>query len=149
MQATKIKIGDEYAIGLGSRFDSVVRGRVTNKRSGGIYDRATTYVDFEILDELTGEPVVRDDRRATGQRAVKGVVGPWLEHAAEVQERRRQNDEDYQLRQANYKRLKMALDVLGLPDNSMHWSHVEGLTTASIGLLDLEALAQRHVTRPS
>jgi hypothetical protein len=77
------------------------------------------------------------------------VVGPWLEHAAEVQERRRQNDEDYQLRQANYKRLKMALDVLGLPDNSMHWSHVEGLTTASIGLLDLEALAQRHVTRPS
>jgi hypothetical protein len=77
------------------------------------------------------------------------VIGPWLEHAAEVQERRRQNDEQYRLRDINRDRLNAALTTLGLPPNHGRWDANEGLTTASIGLLDLEALAQRHVTRPS
>jgi hypothetical protein len=132
MQASKLKVGCEYAVK--ERYaSSAFRARVEElTRAGGAYVSAAerTRVVVRELTLATGSP-------STETRTVRAqdVVGPWEDYAKEVVERETKRQADTQSRLDNERRLTAALVAAGIAEGDI----VRGRGWALAGRTEIDA----------
>ncbi len=116
MQASKLRVGQEYGISRYSNFPE--RGRLVEieKKDAFRRGRQDVYCVFNMLNTQTGMPIESSKNQRIRAR---DVAGPW----AEVAEEAKRRDEQHRLlqaqRQENLRRMKMALVILGFRDEEI------------------------------
>lgn len=145
MQASKIKVGDDYAIDIGSgRWNQHrIRGRVLEVTPPAKYTYSREYsVKFEYLDGDTGESRPYMDHQ-TGISSPRHVLEPWAEYKAEYDRLQAEKRATHAAENANEERVLRALRALGFPMTTMRGVAIKtnvqaSMTTVTIHLDVLE-----------